>query len=225
MVAGGRGKPLARRAAIAFVAFVLVTFAFVLPRTTAHAAPPPGPKITDRHSPTEKRSHGGGDDPSPSTQPTGTPAPTPVPTPSPTDPPPGSPPATSAAPAGPPGQPPAPGQPGAPPAGANDPAGAASVGPDPAMLGRQLARPSGPPPSGAAIPDPGTPAIFDMSGSIQVAGTSVPLWLIAGGTGLLVLVVTLGLLLTLRDREREPFSNAALPLGDQMEASTSVKFG
>lgn len=222
MAAGGRGTPLARRTTIGLAAFALCALAVAVPRATAHAAPPPGPSVTDHRTPSD--GHGGGGhsggshDPTPSREPTGTPAPTPVPTSSPT----GAPPSRTPPPSGTPvGQPALPGQTQPPrPSGTGAAPAAPGTG-GATMLGRQLAQPIGSAgPSGSPVADIGGAPAIGPTDTVRLAGTSVPLWLVAGGAGLLVLVVAVGLVLTLRDREPEP-----PPVGIQIEGPASVKFG
>ncbi len=88
------------------------------------------------------------------------------------------------------------------------------------MVGRQLS-PSAPV-SHAAVPAlaPG----LDPTDTVRIGGTAMPLWLIVGSGGLLVVLMAVGLVLTLRDRDREP-DLAGLSILEPGDPPASVRFG
>jgi hypothetical protein len=118
---------------------------------------------------------------------------------------------------------PVPGAPGAGRPAASVPDDAQSSGDGPMLLGRQLPQSDvGDPQAHASIP--AVAPVLDPSDTVRVAGTAMPLWLIVGGGGLLVVLLAVGLVLTLRDREREP-DTEGLSILEAADPPASVKFG
>jgi len=228
MAAGHDGMPLARRTAIGLAALTLAALSGVLLPTGAHAGVVAPMSIVDKHS--HDHSHGPGPTPTPSNPPT--PGPTTPPTtdppgtPPPGTPPPGGSPTTTPAQPGLPPPPPG-GQPGvpAPPPGA--PAcrsGSQSTGNDPVLLGRNLTPADPDALSRDSDPVPDAAQALAVTDTVRLAGAAVPLWLVVGGGGFLVILVAVGLVLTLRDREREP-GNEGLGIMDPPDPPASVRFG
>ncbi len=183
--------------------------------------------LDDKHS--RDPGHGGGGRPGPSgPPPSGTPSPVPsdpaqsptagTPAPSATDGGKGVPPpsenATQPAPA------PVPAVGGTSTSPAAAPPGNDAGAPSPAMVGRQLTQSA--PATHAAVPAL-APAI-DPNDTVRIGGTAMPLWLIVGSGGLLVLLMAVGLVLTLRDRDRQPDLDG-LGILEPPDPPASVKFG
>jgi hypothetical protein len=223
--------PLARRTAIGLAALALAALTgFALPGT-ARADPLPPSVLVDKHSPGPGKSAGHGGTPPPS-QPAGTPDPTVVPTDPPASQPPDPGPTTTAAPPG--GNPggavatDGPGSPAGQPGGQPVDAGSSGDG-GATLIGRKLG-----PGSQLAAANPSGSATHGYTGAhaeragglgatdtIRLGGAAVPLWSVVGGGALVVLLVATGLVLTLRDREKEPGPESVAP----PEVPTSVKFG
>jgi hypothetical protein len=219
--------PLARRTAISLAALALAALAgFALPGT-ARADPIPQSTLVDKHSPGPGKSAGHGGPP-PSSHPAGTPDPTALPTDPPASQPPDPGPTTTVAPpvgtSGGAGATDGPGLPGGQPVDAGSSGGGGAT-----LIGRKLGPGSqlaAANPSGSATPGY-TGAHAERAGglgatdTIRLGGAAVPLWLVVGGGALMVLLVATGLVLTLRDREKEPGPESVAP----PEVPASVKFG
>jgi hypothetical protein len=89
------------------------------------------------------------------------------------------------------------------------------------MLARRIGR-AAPADTRAEVPElaPGLAA----TDQIRLAGAALPLWLVVGGGGVLVVLVAIGLVLTLRDRERR-VTEPLLSDTDTVELPVNVKFG
>ena len=230
MAAGHDRTPLARRTVLGLGTLALAALVGVTLPVSAHAGTQPAPITIDRHSRDPGKGH-----PSPGGTPT--PEPTPTPTDHPTTPPPGSPPPYGPSPSGGVGSPvsqpvpvssgpavvPVPAGPAAGRSAATAPGDAQSSGDGPVLLGRQLPQSDlGDPQAHASIP--AVAPVLDPSDTVWVAGTAMPLWLIVGSGGLLVVLLAVGLVLTLRDREREPDAEG-LSILEAADPPASVKFG
>jgi hypothetical protein len=182
--------------------------------------------LDDKHS--KDPGHGGGR-PGPSQTPPTTSTPSPVPSDPAQSPTPGDP--TPTATEGGKGVPP-PSDKASPPAPAPVPVGGVASGPSiappgndvgapsPAMLGRQLSQSA--PATHAAVP--AVAPAFDPNDTVRIGGTAMPLWLIVGSGGLLVVLMAVGLVLTLRDRDHESDLDG-LGILEPRDPPASVKFG
>lgn len=232
MAAGHDGMPLARRTAIGLAALTIAALSGVLLPTGARAGVVPLAVVTDKRS-HDPHSHG------PSPTPTRTEPPTPGPTtPPPTTDPPGSPPPGTPPPGGSPtttpgqpGLPPPPpggqaGGPAAPPGAPGGGSGSQSTGDDPVLLGRNLtpADPDAGALSRNSDPVPDAAPALAVTDTVRLAGAAVPLWLVVGGGAFLVILVAVGLVLTLRDRDNEPAIDG-LGIMDPPDPPATVRFG
>ena len=72
------------------------------------------------------------------------------------------------------------------------------------------------------VPD-AAPALA-VTDTVRLAGAAVPLWLVVGGGAFLVILVAVGLVLTLRDRDNEPAIDG-LGIMDPPDHPATVRFG
>ncbi|OLB73548.1 MAG: hypothetical protein AUI14_26005 [Actinobacteria bacterium 13_2_20CM_2_71_6] len=205
------GSPLVRRTVVGLTAVALATLAGTALPAAAHTRPEPGtpamadtpamaeqpgtPAMADKKTPRPKPSHPGPTD-------------TPTPTATPTDPTQSS--SESNPPPGPPGGGPAPGHPAGP--SSSGPAGPAPRGIEHGGAGIPV------PANGSVEPGSSFYAPPQPGNGTTLAGVTRPLWPVLGGGTALVVVVTTGLLLALRERRAGPRPAVAVPVAGTVPA-------